>query len=183
MTQGRWSRALLGAVLTAGALAAAPPAHASPPGPGGPGGLAPGHSWKVTLLTGDVVEVRTVKGRPPLVSVTPAAGREERSFRKEVRPDGHVVVTPIDVAGLVGRVIAPELFDVTALVDQGYDDARSKDLPLIVQGGKDARPCRRSEERSTRRGTCRASAPSPCGSPRAARASSAGRWPGCAALP
>ncbi|MEU8302331.1 S8 family serine peptidase [Actinomadura sp. NPDC048955] len=140
MTHGRWSRALLGAVLTAGALAAAPPAHASPPGPGGPGGLAPGHSWKVTLLTGDLVEVRTVKGRPPLVSVTPAAGREKRSFRKEVRPDGHVVVTPIDVAGLVGRVIAPELFDVTALIAQGYDDARSKDLPLIVQGGKDARP-------------------------------------------
>ncbi|MES9538039.1 S8 family serine peptidase [Actinomadura sp. NPDC000600] len=130
MTHRRRSRALLGILLAAGTLAAVPPpAHAAPPA----GGLDPGGSWKVTLLTGDVVAVRTIKGRPPLVSVTPAPGREEHSFRKEVRPDGHVVVTPVDVAGLVGRVIDPELFDVTALIAQGYDDARSGDLPLIVQ--------------------------------------------------
>lgn len=137
MTHRRRSRALLGVLLAAGALAAvAPPAQAAPPPAGG---LEPGQSWKVTLLTGDVVSVRTVKGKPPLVSVAPANGRETRSFRKEIRPDGHVVVTPIDVAGLVGRVLDPELFDVTALIAQGYDDARSKDLPLIVQREKGVR--------------------------------------------
>ncbi|MEU5994018.1 S8 family serine peptidase [Spirillospora sp. NPDC047418] len=137
MTHRRRSRALLGVLLAAGALAAvAPPAQAAPPPAGG---LEPGQSWKVTLLTGDVVSVRTVKGKPPLVSVTPVPGREKRSFRKEIRPDGHVVVTPIDVAGLVGRVLDPELFDVTALIAQGYDDARSKDLPLIVQREKGVR--------------------------------------------
>ncbi|MBT2206718.1 S8 family serine peptidase [Actinomadura sp. NEAU-AAG7] len=131
MTHRRWSRALLGISLTAGALAVppAPFAHASPP----PGGLDQGGSWKVTLLTGDVVDVRTVKGKPPLVSVTPAPGREKRSFRKEIRPDGHVVVTPTDVSGLVGRVIDPRLFDVTTLIAQRYDDARSEDVRLIVQ--------------------------------------------------
>lgn len=130
MTYRRRSRALLGILLAAGALAAVPPsAHAAPPA----GGLDPGKAWKVTLLTGDVVGVRTVKGKPPLVSVTPAPGREKRSFRKEIRPDGHVVVTPVDVAALVGKVIDPELFDVTALITQGYDDARSKTLPLIVK--------------------------------------------------
>ncbi|MFD0899017.1 S8 family peptidase [Actinomadura sediminis] len=137
MSPQRRSRALLGSLLAAGALAAVPaPAHAAPPAPPATapaGDLAPGKSWKVTLLTGDVVTVRTVEGGPPLVSVTPAPGRDERSFRKEIRPDGHVVVTPIDVAGLVGRVIDPELFDVTALIEQGYDDARSTDLPLIVR--------------------------------------------------
>ncbi|MFV2172628.1 S8 family serine peptidase [Actinomadura sp. LOL_016] len=131
MSHQRWSRALLGSLLAAGTLAAiSAPAQAAP-SPASP--LAPGKSWKVTLLTGDVVTVRTIEDRPPLVSVTPAPGREKRSFRKEIRPDGHVVVTPIDVAGQVGRVIAPELFDVTALIEQGYDDARSEDLPLIVQ--------------------------------------------------
>ncbi|WP_141579392.1 S8 family serine peptidase [Actinomadura sp. WMMA1423] len=130
MKHRRRSRALLGILLTAGALAAVPPpAHAAPPA----GGLDPGGSWKVTLLTGDVVGVRTVEGRPPMVSVIPARGREKHAFRKEIRPDGHVVVTPVDVAGLVGRVIDPGLFDVTALIAQGYDDARSRDLPLIVQ--------------------------------------------------
>lgn len=131
MTHRRRSRALLGLLLAAGAPAAVPPPAQAAPGPAG--GLDTGRSWKVTLLTGDVVGVRTVKGRPPMVSVTPAPGREKRSFRKEIRPDGHVVVTPVDVAGLVGRVIDPELFDVTALIAQGYDDARSDDLPLIVQ--------------------------------------------------
>ncbi len=137
MTHRRRSRALLGLLLAAGALAAVPsPAQAAPPPAGG---LDPGKAWKVTLLTGDAVSVRTVKGKPPLVSVTPAPGREKRSFRKEIRPDGHVVVTPVDVAGLVGRVLDPELFDVTALIAQGYDDARSRDLPLIVQREKGAR--------------------------------------------
>ncbi|NDU73226.1 S8 family serine peptidase [Actinomadura sp. DSM 109109] len=142
MTHGGWSRALLGAVLTAGVLAAVPPAHAAPApgGPGGRGGTDPARSWKVTLLTGDVVTVRTVKGKPPLVAVTPAPGREKRSFRKEIRPDGHVVVTPVDVAGLVGRVIDPELFDVTALIAQGYDDARARDLRLIVQRSAGTNP-------------------------------------------
>ncbi|MEU8343683.1 S8 family serine peptidase [Spirillospora sp. NPDC048832] len=137
MTHRSRSRALLGLLLAAGTLAAIPPAaHGAPPPAGG---LDPGKAWKVTLLTGDAVSVRTVKGRPPLVSVTPAPGREKRSFRKEIRPDGHVVVTPVDVAGLVGRVLDPGLFDVTALIAQGYDDARSKDLPLIVQRDEGAR--------------------------------------------
>ncbi|QFG22710.1 S8 family serine peptidase [Actinomadura sp. WMMB 499] len=114
------------------------PAHAAPPGPvpSGPlpsGPLPSGKAWTVTLLTGDAVTVRTAPDGPPLVSIDPAPGREKLSFRKEVRPDGHVVVTPIDVAALVGPVIDPELFDVTALIEQGYDDARSPDLPLIVQ--------------------------------------------------
>ncbi|WP_165978375.1 S8 family peptidase [Actinomadura darangshiensis] len=143
MTYRRRSRALLGILLAAGTLAAVPPsAHAAPPA----GGLDQGKSWKVTLVTGDVVDVRTVKGKPPLVSVTPAPGREKRSFRKQIRPDGHVVVVPIDVAGLVGRVIDPRLFDVTTLIAQGYDDARSKDLPLIVKRDKGARTLRTLDE-------------------------------------
>ncbi|MFG2245904.1 S8 family serine peptidase [Spirillospora sp. NPDC048823] len=136
MTPRSRSRALLGILLAAGALTATPaPAQADPPPPP-TGGLPSGKAWKVTLLTGDVVQVRTVEGKPPMVSVTPAPGREKRSFRKEIRPDGHVVVTPLDIAPLAGRVIDRELFDVTALISQGYDDARSKDLPLIVQRDK-----------------------------------------------
>ncbi|MFD0683637.1 S8 family serine peptidase [Actinomadura fibrosa] len=133
MTHRPWSRALLGALLAGGALAVPPTgaAHAAPAG--GSGGLPPGRSWTVTLLTGDVVRVRTVQGRAPMVATTPAPGRDHHLFRTVVRPDGHVLVTPVDVAKLVGRVIDPELFDVTALIGEGYDDARSTDLPLIVQ--------------------------------------------------
>ncbi|MVZ98996.1 S8 family serine peptidase [Actinomadura sp. LD22] len=140
MTHRRWSRALpgalLGTLLAAGALAVLPP----PPAQAAPaGGLAPGRSWKVTLLTGDVVRVRTAKGRAPMVAVTPAPGRGNHLFRTVTRPDGHVLVTPLDVARLVGPVLDPRLFDVTDLIAAGYDDARSADLPLIVQRGAGAR--------------------------------------------
>src|SRR4051812_29557178 len=134
MTHRRRSRAplglLLGTLLAAGTAAVlpAPAAHASPPG-----GLAPRRAWKVTLLTGDVVPARPVRGRAPVVGVSPAPGRGAHLFRTAVRPDGHVVVTPLDVARLVGKVIDPALFDVTTLIADGYDDARSADLPLIVQ--------------------------------------------------
>jgi hypothetical protein len=38
----------------------------------GPTLLPAGHSWTVTLITGDVVHVTTVRGRPPLVSISHA---------------------------------------------------------------------------------------------------------------
>jgi hypothetical protein len=37
-------------------------------------------SWKVTLLTGDTVQVHTVKNRPPMVSVQPGKGRRKVPF-------------------------------------------------------------------------------------------------------
>jgi subtilisin family serine protease len=90
-------------------------------------------SWKVTLLTGDVVRVHAVTGKPPMVSVTPGAGRKRVQFVKSIRPDGTVTVIPVDVGPQVGTVLDPALFNVTALIKDGDDDARRDDLPLIVQ--------------------------------------------------
>ncbi|GAA4620787.1 S8 family serine peptidase [Actinoallomurus vinaceus] len=97
--------------------------------------LPAGRSWKVTLVTGDVVQVRTVKNRPPLVSVKPGSGRGNVPFLKDIRPDGTVKVIPGDVVGKVGKLYDPALFDVTTLIQEGDDDAKRSDLPLIVQGG------------------------------------------------
>ncbi|MFG1997944.1 S8 family peptidase [Spirillospora sp. NPDC048911] len=130
----RTHRVLLCAALAGGGMAVLPAmtAHA---GPGTPPSVLPaGKSWTVTLVTGDVVKVSTVKGRLPLVSVKPGKDRAGKLFHTSIRPDGHVVVTPVDVASRVGRVLDPKLFDVTTLIRQGYDDARSKELPLIVAG-------------------------------------------------
>ncbi|KAB2339182.1 S8 family serine peptidase [Actinomadura rudentiformis] len=136
MPPRRIARAALGAGLI-GALAV-------PLGPTFPAGAdtapAPaGPTRTVTLLTGDMVKVRPVKGRLPLVTVTPGSGRKNRTFSTSIRPDGHVVVLPADMTGLVGKVIDPALFDVTELIEQGYDDARSRELPLIVQRSGTAR--------------------------------------------
>ncbi|MDN3353946.1 S8 family serine peptidase [Actinomadura sp. DC4] len=134
------SRSRAGAALAlAGLVIAGLPAVASAAAPASPPKLAPGRSWTVTLLTGDVVKVNTQSGRPPLVSVRPGAGRRSVIFRKDIRPDGDVRVVPLDVAAKIGRVYDPALFDVTTLIKDGDDDAHRADLPLIVQNGTGVR--------------------------------------------
>jgi subtilisin family serine protease len=115
---------LAGLPVADAAVAAAPPPR-----------LPQGRSYTVTLLTGDVVRLRTTPGRPPLVAVEPGPGRRSIPFRKDIRPDGSVRVVPLDVASRIGKVYDPALFDITTLIKEGDDDAKRADLPLIVQGG------------------------------------------------
>ena len=57
-----------------------------------------------------------------------------------VRNDhGRISVIPHDVASLVPAVLDPALFDVTGLVEMGYDDAHRADLPVIVRESAGAR--------------------------------------------
>ncbi|MFG3709161.1 S8 family serine peptidase [Micromonospora sp. NPDC047670] len=99
--------------------------------------LPAGRTYTVTLLTGDVVTVRGTSSGCPAVTVRPAA--ESGVLRRSCGPDGHVRVVPARVASMVGPVLDPALFDVTALILDGYDDGRTKHLPLIVRPGGQAR--------------------------------------------
>ena len=94
-----------GSAPAAGAALTAPADSPSAAGPAGRGAalLPPGHTWRVTLVTGDVVGVRTVSGRPPMVTVRPGRGRQGTIFSKFVDTHGHVEVVPHDVAPLAGR--------------------------------------------------------------------------------
>ncbi len=87
--------------------------------------------YTVTLLTGDVVTVVTRRSGCPLISVKPAkpSGVQVRGCG----PDGHARVVPLEAAPLLGSVLDPKLFDVTTLIQEGYDDASTKELPLIVR--------------------------------------------------
>ncbi|HEX9624050.1 MAG TPA: hypothetical protein VF979_06705 [Streptosporangiaceae bacterium] len=87
----------------------------------------------MTLITGDVVGVKTVLGRPPLVTVTPARGHGPVIFTKFVDSRGDIDVLPSSVAPLIGRVLDPALFDVTTLIRSG-DNAHRSWMPLIIQG-------------------------------------------------
>ncbi|MEU9551290.1 S8 family serine peptidase [Streptomyces werraensis] len=124
-----------GLTLSAGAVT---PVAAGPGGPGAPARAAApaaGSGATVRLITGDRVTVRTdVNGRRT-ASVTPGEGRRHLLFRT-VEEDGHLTVLPSDAAGLVtaGR-LDRGLFDVTALIAQGYDEAHTDTLPLIVADG------------------------------------------------
>ena len=99
--------------------------------------LPAGETYTVTLLTGDVVTVTGAASGCPVVSVRPA--NPSGVLNRGCGPDGHVRVVPATVAPLVDTTLDPALFDVTALILDGYDDARSADLPLIVQPGGQAR--------------------------------------------
>ncbi|MFI7659373.1 S8 family serine peptidase [Micromonospora parva] len=130
--------AALGLVLTLAlstpAPASAVPAAPAPPGGTGqqatPGGPTANRSTTVTLITGDRVTV-TASG----AAVRPAAGRESVQFLVR-RERGRLSVTPTDALPLLrsGRVDR-RLFDVTGLVEAGYDDAHRDTLPLLVTYG------------------------------------------------
>jgi subtilisin family serine protease len=92
--------------------------------------LPAGHVYTVTLLTGDVVTVRTTQQRCPNISVRPAHAGDV--LARSCGPDGHVHVVPASLGALSKR-IDPALFDVTTLIQEGYDDAHTADLPLIVR--------------------------------------------------
>jgi subtilisin family serine protease len=122
---------------------AAPGAEAAPgrAGPGGGAGSGGGTSWQVvTLLTGDRVRVATEPGGQQYAQVQPGPGRDRVVFFRRSH-GAELSVIPSDAAPLLaaGRV-DPALFDVTALVRDGYADPARADLPLVVgyQPGKRA---------------------------------------------
>ncbi len=83
----------------------------------------------VTLITGDRVTV-TAAGN---AEVRPGPGRKDMRFLIDHERDGQLSVVPQDAVALIqaGRVDR-RLFDITGLIDGGYDDARRDTLPLLV---------------------------------------------------
>ncbi|MCT2281363.1 peptidase S8, partial [Micromonospora chalcea] len=128
--------------LAAGAVGAlvvglAVPASADPPArPAGPppGTPAPGaQPARVTLITGDQVEL--VQAAPGRIAATvhPGPGRDRIVFQT-TQVVGGLRVLPADAVPYVSAgVLDPDLFDVQELVEQGYGDAGQAALPLIVR--------------------------------------------------
>ncbi|WP_328523074.1 S8 family serine peptidase [Kribbella sp. NBC_00359] len=87
----------------------------------------------VTLITGDVVHVRKMPdGRTTAVLDAKSPSAAFRIFER----GGHTQVIPLPAQPLVDRgSLDGRLFDVTALIEQGYDDATRQDLPLILMYG------------------------------------------------
>ncbi len=98
----------------------------------------------VTLLTGDVVHVLDHGSGQPTIALGP--GPDGRIPRATISlAGGHAYVVPESAAVLVAaHKLALGLFDVNALVRQGYGDARSAVMPLIVDYGHGARAATRA---------------------------------------
>ncbi|MFF4096977.1 S8 family serine peptidase [Streptomyces sp. NPDC001834] len=92
----------------------------------------------VTLVTGDKVLVTTDSSGAASVTALP---REDGTVPLvQTRQSGKDLYAYPDTAtkALASDTVDEELFNVTGLIRQGYDDASTKSLPLIAVYGKDA---------------------------------------------
>ncbi|GAB3409545.1 S8 family peptidase [Flindersiella endophytica] len=124
--------------IAGGALAVGLLTAAGPPGEDGRPAVGTSdvqRSWRVTLVTGDVVRVdRTARGYR--AEPTPGAGRENITFGIR-QLGGEISVYPSDAVPLVMNGSVDErLFEVTSLVEDGLDDAATKDLRVLVAGAE-----------------------------------------------
>ncbi|GAB3882442.1 hypothetical protein GCM10029964_040200 [Kibdelosporangium lantanae] len=117
--------AVAGGLLSVGTTASAAPAAAAPAV----------ESHVVTLVTGD--RVRATKDSVGTWSLAVLGGRDD-SYQEFTRRNGtdldHYLV-PESAAKLVDAgQLDLELFDVTSIIRQGYDDTHTDVVPLLVQG-------------------------------------------------
>ncbi|MCW2637837.1 MAG: peptidase, partial [Dactylosporangium sp.] len=131
----RRTAAVLAGVLALTAVGVSP-AAAAPPGPDPVPSRQPGdqgRAARVTLITGDVVELAPAGDGRYAATVRPAAGRERITFHT-LEVDGGLRVLPSDAVPLLaaGKLDA-DLFDVEELIADGYGDTKSTSLPLIVK--------------------------------------------------
>jgi subtilisin family serine protease len=130
----------------ASATAAAPGAD---PRDGPAGVLPPDEQWTVTLLTGETVGVASdAEGRVTVQVRRTAAGTGP--IRSLHEPDGDVYVLPGSAGALLDGDVDRELFNVTGLIRQGFDDGSTGGLPLIIQhlpaGGVATRSVQEADE-------------------------------------
>src|SRR5262245_58515489 len=86
---------------------------------------------RVTLVTGDVVTVMTMADGRQVADVHRPVGAVG-GVRMEERA-GDLYVVPDEAVGLLGAdKLDPRLFDVTDLIEMGYDDAGTGQVPMIA---------------------------------------------------
>ncbi|MET7552058.1 S8 family peptidase [Streptomyces sp. NPDC005479] len=134
------SRSRTAAVVAATAVALVAtglPAAADPePGAGAGHSTAPPAAapaqHTVTLISGDRVGFTGSGSGLQVSGVTPGEGREHIAFTR-ARINDHEYVIPVDATqALADERVDRQLFDVTALAAQGYDDAAQASIPLIA---------------------------------------------------
>lgn len=129
---GSLAAVLASTVAFSGVTAASTPAQAAAPDKPA-AAPATGGTHRVTLITGDIVTlVDPGPGTPATASVERAPDSVGGVQILHVGDDLHVIpdqAQPFLASGRLDR----DLFNVSDLVEQGYDDASVGDIPLIVE--------------------------------------------------
>ncbi|MFJ6949839.1 peptidase S8, partial [Streptomyces wuyuanensis] len=123
-----------GLIMAAGGLPAVALPQPDPTGSAPRSAASPKNSSAtVRLVTGDRVTVTKLPDGRRTASVRPGPGREGIPFRTLEQDGKALTVIPADAQALVtAGTLDRRLFDVSALLDQGYDEAHISALPLIV---------------------------------------------------
>ncbi|MFC8760705.1 S8 family serine peptidase [Streptomyces sp. NPDC057193] len=116
-------------LLTAGLVVLQAPAQAAPSKPTVT--AKPSATHKVTLVTGDVVTVTTMADGKQTADVD--RPRDAVGGVKLQESQGDLFVIPDEAAALLAAdALDRRLFNVTDLIEMGYDDAHSASVPLIA---------------------------------------------------
>ncbi|WP_078944782.1 S8 family serine peptidase [Streptomyces flavochromogenes] len=130
--RGRWQLTVAATVvplLASGLVALQVPAQAAPVKPTVPAKSSATH--KVTLVTGDVVTVTTMADGKQTAEVDRPDSAVGGVKIQQIK--GDLFVLPDEAAPLVGAdKLDRRLFNVTDLIEMGYDDAKSAAVPLIA---------------------------------------------------
>jgi subtilisin family serine protease len=130
--------ALLAISLTAAqSVGVAPTAPSTAKDPAVPMGnqipAAGSHGAIVPLITGDKVLVLPSAHGAPAISAVPRAGRSAGFMMSVFQQGNSEFAVPRTAIPQFGHLLDRELFNIPALVAQGYDEAHSSALPLLVQ--------------------------------------------------
>jgi hypothetical protein len=142
--------AVASVVLLSAATVMPPAAVAGPPARPSPilGSKTTSDATTVTLVTGDRVAVTTdPSGRKSAVVVS--ADPDPRGYLTR-RVEDDLYVVPGSAAPLLAKGRLDErLFNVTGLIEQGYDDRSTSRIPLIAADGATPRAAKRTASLST----------------------------------
>ncbi|MFF2753546.1 S8 family serine peptidase [Psychrobacillus sp. NPDC058041] len=86
----------------------------------------------ITLITGDVVTVTYIEGGKSVISVEPANGAGGGTSIMTLGKDTYVIPDEA-MSYVVSDFLDKDLFNITALLEYGYNDENQSTLPVIVQ--------------------------------------------------
>ncbi|MFF0478552.1 hypothetical protein [Streptomyces sp. NPDC004284] len=116
-------------LLASGLAVLQAPAQATPSKPTVP--AKPSATHKVTLVTGDVVTVTTTTDGKQIADVDRPDSAVGGVKLQEIKGDLYAI--PDEAAPLLGTdKLDRRLFNVTDLIEMGYDDAKSAAVPLVA---------------------------------------------------
>ncbi|MFF3023730.1 S8 family serine peptidase [Gottfriedia sp. NPDC057948] len=96
------------------------------------GFISEGETRTITLLTGDVVTVTGVGDGKTVIDVKPTNGIEDRSRIMTINNETYVIPQQA-MEYVAADQIDMDLFNLTKLLREGYDDAKEKTVPVIMQ--------------------------------------------------